>query len=248
MAGVSRASYPPEPALTGRDLDLVNLVARFKQLTATHAHALLFDELSSRTPYDRALKRLVISGYLLRIERRLVGGSRGGSGQYVYALGRRGHWLTRDDGRYYPARHVDPHRLAIADAYLTVKQMERAGLLAILGYSTEPDSWTTVAGTAIRPDLFLDLAYSTGERRLVWLEVDLGSEGQRQLRGKLEAYWRAYDDVDAAQWPVWPQVIWAVADDERAKELTWLIGQLKREARALFEVTTLAKLSVSLLR
>ena len=66
------------------------------------------------------------------------------------------------------------------------------------------------------------------------------TEAQRQLKGKLEAYWRAYKECD---WPVFPLTVWVAVDDERANELRWLIGQGPDEAKELFTVVTLKTLA-----
>src|SRR3954447_17203603 len=126
--------------LAGRDRQIVQLIARFKQATSKQIHELLFSANASRTPADVALKRLTTRGYLHRIERRTVGGARGGSGQYVYALGRRGFFMFFE-GRYSPARSVDYHALAILDSYIVLRRLELAGRLSIVGLSTEPDCW-----------------------------------------------------------------------------------------------------------
>lgn len=222
--------------LSGRDRHIVQLVARFKQVSSRQLHELLFTDIS-HTPADRALRRLTERGYLQRIERRMVGGSRGGSGQYVYALGRRGFYL-HFDGAYRPWRTVNYHALAIVDAFITLRRLERAGVLAVAGFSTEPDCWARIAGNELKPDMYIDLERA-GQRLKLWLEIDMGSEGQRQLREKLERYWRAYNDADVAEWPVFPRVLWVAVDEERAKELRWLVEQGPKDARPLFDVTAL---------
>jgi hypothetical protein len=178
---------------------------------------------------------------LRRIERRLVGGARGGSGQYVYELGRRGYFMFWE-GRYNPSRAVSHHSLAIADTYLALIALERSNELRIVGLATEPDCWATVGGVELKPDLRVDVDLPAGRRIYLWLEIDMGTESQKQLRGKLDAYWRAYSDADARQWPVFPRCIWIAVDEERATELRWLITQMPEQSRPLFSVTLLAQL------
>jgi hypothetical protein len=225
-------------SLTGRDRQIVALIARFKQASSRQVHELLFTGVSY-TPADRALKRLTDRGYLTRIERRTVGGSRGGSGQYVYGLGRRGYFMHYDGGSFRPGRVVNYHALAILDAYLVMVRKQRENRLDILGYSTEPDCWVKVAGDELKPDLFLELRRPTGNSIKLWLEIDMATEGQKQLRDKLARYWRVYQADELDEFPL---VLWVAIDDERAKELRWLIGQEKPEAQKLFRVTTLADL------
>lgn len=229
--GSSRAAHNLLP----RDLRVIQLVARFGQLSANHIRELLFSDVTA-APANRSLRRLTEAGYLHRIERRLVGGARGGSGQYVYELGNRGHYLLYE-GRYEPSRNVRFHALAIADTYVQLVRLERAGLIELVGLSTEPDCWYG----DVRPDMRVDLYRKRTESTLIrWIEVDMGTQSQRVLKDKLEAYWKAYSDAEADDWPEFPRIIFTVVDEPRAKELAWLIGQLKPERRELFIVTTFA--------
>lgn len=237
-----------ETPLGGRDLAIVQLVTRFRQLSSKQISLLVFDGLSAK-PCARALIRLTEAKFLRRIPRRMVGGALGGSGQYVYVLGRRGFGLSYE-GRYTPARLVNYHSYEVAEAFLTVKQLERAGHLTIAAYSTEPDSWAVVGGQELRPDLYLELVRPSGKAVKLFLEVDLATEAQRQIKGQLTAYRRAVnevehlvDDADYERWRVFPRVLWVAVDEERAKELRWLIGQEPEQYRELYDVTTTAGLS-----
>lgn len=216
--------------LSDRDRAIVAAVARFGQMSSKQIRALIFDDVSA-TPCDRALQRLARSHYLIRIEHRMVGGAKGGSGQYVYTLGRRGFYLF-NTGRFNPARTVNYHSLTIVDCYLTIRKLESAGVLDIKGYSAEPDCWVTVGGQELRPDLYIELDRRGLELR-AFLEIDMATEGQRKIREKLTAYWKAYNSADV---PVFPLVLFVAVDDERAKELAWMIEQ-GQEPR-LFRVVT----------
>src|SRR3954447_18081319 len=142
--------------LSGRDRLVVQLIARFKQASSRQVHELLFPGVSY-TPADRSLKRLTQAGYLTRIERRTVGGSRGGSGQYVYGLGRRGFYMHYD-GRFSPPRTANYHALEILNTYIALRRLELAGRLQILGLSTEPDCWVRIGGDELKPDLYVELS------------------------------------------------------------------------------------------
>ncbi|MFD6072776.1 replication-relaxation family protein, partial [Amycolatopsis lurida] len=78
MIAVGLASQLPE-----RDRKVVELVAKFRQMTRQQIQACLFCRNASATPLDRTLKRLVEQKHLARLAR-LVGGDRGGSAQYIY--------------------------------------------------------------------------------------------------------------------------------------------------------------------
>lgn len=116
---------------------MVELVARFRQLSAGHVHAALFADCASKTPCDRALKRLCGRGYLARLIRP-VGGDGGGSSQYVYQLGRAGWRLLGLQGTFWTARSVNLHSLAIADCFIQLRVAEQQGLLTVLLFDTEP--------------------------------------------------------------------------------------------------------------
>lgn len=230
----------PTPELPDRDRRIVTLIARFGQVTSNQLHALLFFD-TTKTPVDRALRRLVANSYLIRIEqRRLVGGARGGGGQYVYSLGRRGFFMFFE-GRYVPTRSVRYHSLAIVDVVVALRQLERAGRVSVIGMASEPDCWTVIGGQELKPDLLVELERSDRTLKL-FIEVDMGSEGQKQLRSKLERYWLAYNHADSSEWPEFPGVLWAAIDEERVRELRWVISQLPSDSQPLFQVVELSEL------
>lgn len=238
------------PDLAGRDAQVVQLVSRFHQLSSKHIQTLLFHDRASLTSCRIVLNRLVAGKWLHRIEHRMVGGARGGSGQYVYALGRRGFYL-RDDGDESPrrafnaARVVNYHALAVADAWVALKGLEREGVLSLTGLSTEPDCWTTIGHYDIRPDMLVQVRKG-GESARLWFEIDMGTEGQRQLKAKLQTYWDAFNIAGEHGWTRFPSVWWVACDDERARELRWLISQGHEDAQALFRVMTLKTLPENL--
>lgn len=232
--------------LTDRDRQIVLLVGRFKQVSSAHVRELLFATRKSNTPCDRTLKRLTERRYLARIERRNVGGSRGGSGQYVYQLGPHGHTLLRQ-GRYIPMRSINYHTLAIADTYLQLHRLQASGNISIRGVSNEPDCWMTIDRYELKPDMYVELEHQSrpGDGLKIWFEIDMGSEGQRQIKAKLERYWNAYGAAEDAGWDTYPLVMFAAIDEYRARELRWLIEQGPAEARALFRVVTIEELSTA---
>lgn len=220
-------------SLSDRDLDVLRLVARFKQVTSRQVSLLLFEG-TSYTPANRTLRRLTDANYLQRIERRVPGGSRGGSGQYVYSLGRRGFY-SFFTGRYQPARTVNYHALGIVDCFVVLRDMERDGIFVMRGMSAEPDCWQEVGGVHLKPDLLVDVEYSDGHRMMVFIEMDMATENQRQVRGRLDDYRIAWDEND--RFEQFPVVVWVGVDDERAIELSWLIEQ-GRYPEGMFLVAT----------
>lgn len=235
--------------LSERDAAIVKLVGRFGQLAAGHVRALVFHTNQSPTPVNRVLARLTANKVLARIERRLVGGTGGGSGQSVYQLGPKGHTFLRIERRYWPYRAVNYHMLAIADAYVALKEAERAGQLKVLNAATEPDTWHTVAGAELRPDMFADLGLVEKRQRVpLFIEVDMGTERQRQIKDKLDRYAHAWRHSDGSELEVFPLVLFLTPDDERTAELRYLIARQAEEVRPLFAVENLANFPANLLK
>lgn len=233
-----------------RDLTITQLVSRFGQLSSMHIQKLVFSNLKSHTPASRSLNRLVSQKYLARIERKIVGGSRGGSGQFVYQLGAEGHRMFRE-GRYNPARAINYHSLAIAGCYVGVVQLEQQGLLHIRGYTTEPDCHVTIkAGVReyqLKPDLYLELERQDGSNQLrVMVEIDMGTQGQRQIIDKFARYWGAHTAASDAEWPANQFVFFVAVDDHRAEELRWMLAKGSPEQRVIFRVYTLGSLLLQL--
>lgn len=242
MADLTRVlpSFTLSPMiLLDRDRQIVMSVGRFRQLASAHIRELHFSELASSEPLYRALNRLVERKYLARIERRMVGGSGAGSGQYVYQLGREGWRLYGHDKKYWAYRAIDYHTIGIADAYIELLTLERTGAIEILGYSTEPESWRTIGGVELRPDLFAEVGdVYQGRRWRLWLEIDMGTERQAKIREKLAAYWAAYTNSSETELNLFPRVVFLAPDAMRARELRYIIDDGPVAAQELFLVST----------
>jgi hypothetical protein len=146
------------------------------------------------------------------------------------------------DGAFRPSRNVNHHALEIVNCFIALVGLESEGRLRLVGVATEPDCWATVGGVELKPDLRVDYDRAGQGLSLLWLEVDLATEGQKQIRRKLDGYWRAYNDADVSAWPIFPRVLWVAIDDERVKELRWLVEQMPEQARPLFDVTSITGL------
>lgn len=220
--------------LLDRDRQIVLSVGRFGQLAAGHIRTMHFTG-SSDTPMYRALNRLVETKFLARLERRMIGGTGAGSGQYVYQLGRQGWALCGREGAYWPFRAVKLHSMAIADAYTALLEYEQKGRLRIDNFETEPDSHRKVGNVIVRPDLFIDIADIAKRRNLAfWVEIDMGTERQTQINDKLAGYLAA---LEAAETFV-PFVLFIAPDDERAAKLRYWIKQYGAEESKMFMVST----------
>lgn len=222
--------------VTVRDAEIIKLVSRFGMLPSGIIRELIFPESLSPTSCDRALKRLVEKKYLARVERRLIGGNGAGSGQYIYRLGTQGRRIAQTQGNYSRLSDIH-HTIAIAEAFIGVKRHERDGLLEVVGYATEPDSWATVAGAELRPDMHLEMAIPSKRMNVTFfVEVDLGTERQKQLKEKMSKYIHAWQHSDESDLETFPVVLFLVPDEERVKEVQWLIDREDEEFRDLFMV------------
>jgi hypothetical protein len=224
------------PKLSPRDGAVVELVGRFRLMTADQIRAVAFPAQVSKTPLDRVLLRLTRAGYLARLGR-LVGGFGGGSGQYVYQLGRTGWQLLGKGGAYRPLRVADLHTLTIAECFVQLHQLEVRGECTVISYQPEPASHLNVGGTALTPDAYVEFGVHSPRRKFaLWLEIDRDTENPETIRGKCVRYWRAYQ-----AWPreVFPYIVFVVPDPMRQGEIERVIAGGPEEARALFRVELL---------
>jgi hypothetical protein len=220
-------------ALSPRDALVVELVGRFRLVGAEQIRDVLFTTQSSKTPLDRALKRLTEAGYLARLGR-MVGGFGGGSGQYVYQLGRVGWRYLGKGGGYRPLRVIDHHTLQIAECFVLLKRLERSGELTVISYDADPASRRTVGDILLTPDAYAELGVlATRQKFAFWLEIDRDTENAETIRGKCVRYWRAFQ-----AWPgdVFPWVVFVVPDESRRRELERVIAGGPDEAQDLFRV------------
>jgi hypothetical protein len=232
----------PKPAaslrpLSEHEMQTLQLVGQFKQLTTFHVKAMLFPDNASDTTMYRALQYLV-DHKLLAATERLVASGRGGSGRYVYSLAPAGfHKLY--EGDYARARASDTlHTLAIADCAVVLRELERAGRLIVNELVAEPDCHRSVGGYSLHPDLYVQLERG-GVVRPFWFEVERSYKNPRRLDGKLQGYLGAYryGDLD-----VFPQILWIAMYPETAGKVRRQIAALPEPARQPFLVTTLDNL------
>lgn len=148
----------------------------------------------------RALRRLHKWGVVSRIARP-VGGYGGGSGEHIYLP-----TTSR-------TRTPDAHTLDISELYVRLREL-RPGIVF------DPEQWAyvQVGKQELKPDAYVD----TTDYRF-FVEVDRGSEWRPQLNQKMQRYTRAFNT-----WPdeVFPQVLWIVPDEDRARLMR---GVIKRQ-------------------
>jgi hypothetical protein len=225
----------PAVELSARDREVVELVAKFRQMTTGQIRDSLFADLASTTPLDRTLKRLVEQKHLSRLKR-LVGGDQGGSGQYVYQLGRAGWKLLNKSGAYWAPRAVNLHTLAIADCYIMLLQCG----LEVIQFITEPDCHRAVGDVLHTPDAYVELGDPAERVKYSYfLEVDRGTEHLDKIQDKCSRYWRAYQMWQGAYFPI---VLFVVPDRRRVREVERVLASGPPEATKLFTCSDSAAL------
>jgi hypothetical protein len=223
--------------LPPRDAQVVDLVGRFRLMAAEQIRVIIFPEQASKTPLNRTLKRLTDAGYLARLGH-IVGGFGGGSGQYVYQLGRAGWRHLEKDGTHRPLRVIDHHTLTIAECFVMLKQMERGEELTVLRYDADPVSRHTVKGILLTPDAHAEIGVRAIRKKFTfWLEIDLDTEGAEVIRGKCSRYWHAFQSWDG---DIFPYVVFVVPDARRRRQLERVIAGGPDEAQELFRVYELS--------
>ena len=178
----------------------------------------------------RLLKRLHDKDLVRRLDRR-IGGMRAGSSGHVYAVSPLGHRLLRSGTRKRwgePSLYFVNHTLAIAEvASQTYALAIQAGHAT--RFETEPAVWRryqdALTETWVKPDLYTVVV--SGEEELHWfVEVDLHTESLSRIERKCQAY-RNYFNTGAEQATtgVFPKVLWTAPDEQRATQLTSVLGQ-----------------------
>jgi hypothetical protein len=213
--------------LSQADAAVVRLVGQFKQLSSVHIQTACFADTSAMT-LSRHLNRLVLQKYLARVGRRSTS-VQGGSGAYVYQLAPRGWIFVQRDGRYWPYRAIDLHKLHCADIYIDLLNAERGGTLKIIRFGLE-----RAVSPVVRADIALALGVIETNKRIdLYIEVDLGTERPKRIEAKLNGYWDTYRRTPKDS--TFPAVIFVVPDTYRAKQIRTVIAKRYKDT-GLFQV------------
>lgn len=198
----------------------------------------------------RQLASLHRRGLIERLQRR-IGGIRAGSEGTVYRLTTRGSREIATHGGTTPTRvgrqpgeRFIRHILAVSELCVRVTEYTRIAKDAELAsYVAEPASWRHYLGShgerrIIKPDAAV--VTIGGEYEYRWLvEIDLATEGMTTIATKCEAYiayWRT--GTEQRDHGVFPQVLWVVPHEPRARQIERVIQRLTPEVRPLFAVAT----------
>lgn len=190
----------------------------------------------------RRLQRLSELRVVTRLHRQ-VGGIKGGSQGYTYALDVNGQRLAQTlqhqtVRRPAPSDLFVDHTLGVTEVYVQLRETTHVELLE---FETEPTCWRSFPGPAgrtvtLRPDAYL--AWAVGEWELsAFLEVDRATEHPGRIARKAEQYvryWRTGNEQRRNE--VFPTVLWLVTNKRRAEVLRAVLAD--HEAGPLSEVVT----------
>jgi hypothetical protein len=234
--------------LSNRERACLDDVARLGTATGRQLERLHYDPSESGRRIARLeLGRLADLGVLQRLTRR-IGGVRGGSRGFVYALGVTGQRIL------YPgrSRYREPwtpqpsylrHALNVTDLYVRLRETEGTGSFELVAYDGEPRCWRSFSGpggamATLKPDAYAVLYQGDFEDRF-FIEVDLGTEDGPRILAKAHTYlnyWRSGKEQESTG--IFPLVCWVTDTEQRREFLARIFEQLSEGEQALFTVTT----------
>lgn len=193
----------------------------------------------------RVLRSLTTRGFIGRLGRS-IGGKRGGSSGWVYALDIAGCRILNPDSTGRRRRPWTPglpfllHALAVTEVYVRLVEASRSGKLQLQRFVTEPKCWRRFAGPAgeivCKPDAYVVSHIGAFEDRW-FVEVDLGTESSSTLTRKLDVYralWQSGTEQAASG--IFPRVLWVMPSERRKDLLVNALGKQPAEAWQLFQV------------
>lgn len=251
--------------LTPRDLAIITSVRAWRFLTTAQIYALHFADHASYTSGIRActrvLARLRERRLLYRLDRP-VGGIGGGSTSYVWGVDAAGDRLLRadpDSGFTKRFRPYEPtplfldHTLAVADVYVRLEVLQRAGQLELIDVQPEPTSWRPFSWNGrhqiLKPDLYAITAHGDDEWHR-YIEVDRGTESIQTVLVDKKA--RAYEEyaatgTDHSILGIVPQVLWLMPETTRAHRFRQALDSTRGITSKLHRVITTPELETELL-
>lgn len=211
--------------LSDRDRAVVSTVSQLAQVDTAHIKALLFNNVT-RVRMDHRLRVLRDQKLIKKVGVRSTG-MKGGTPPAVYILGPKGWWYLRRQGDYPSVTAVREHTLHIADIFVRLVELDRAGGIKLL-----PDTQTEYVVDNMRVDLYADIALpAISKRRRYYLEVQEHARPDL-IKQKLNAHWAAFTTYTGASYP---EVAFVARDEYIKFRLNRLVPAHMRE---LFTVMT----------
>ena len=238
--------------LSERELAVIRSVSSYRYLTGHQIEQLHFQghatkDTAARTR-RRVLERLVAGRFLDQLPRQ-IGGVRGGSGAHVFALGTVGYRVVHGEARRSgtprdggPSTMFLAHTLAVAQVGIDLAAANGRTGIERVAVETEPECWRSyqrgLGGMeTLKPDLYAEIITSEFEDRW-FIEVDRATESLTAIRTKCQAYLDYYrTGIEQQRSNVFPQVLWSVPTDKRARQIEDVISRMKNVPDGLFTVT-----------
>ncbi|MCM3920626.1 replication-relaxation family protein [Frankia sp. AiPs1] len=232
-----------DATITPREREIVATVARVRVASGAQLVRLHLTGVSARQARG-VLSSMVARRLLGRLPRR-VGGVRAGSAGFVYTLDVAGQRLMTPERtrwqRPWPVGSLFlAHSLAVAELYVSLREAEAAGRLAVADFQAEPASWRGFPGpgggrVVLKPDARVTVRLGRWED--VWMvEADRATESLPTVKKKAELYVRYWQSGREGE--VFPRVLWLVPDEARRGQLLAVLGRLPADTWQLFTVAT----------
>lgn len=232
--------------LTETDHLVIDILAQVRMASGGQLNRLIWPTTpSGARACRRRLERLSDLRVVTRLHRQ-VGGVKGGSQGYTYALDVNGQRLaqTRTEQsvrRPAPSDLFVDHTLGVTEVYVILHE---APGVELLSFETEPSCWRQFTGRAgrtvnLRPDAYL--AWAIGEWEIsAFVEVDRSTEHPGRIARKAEQYvryWRTGAEQRTNE--VFPTVLWLANTGRRAEVLRAVLAE---QEAPLWEVLTMGEL------
>jgi hypothetical protein len=237
--------------LGGRDAAVVATVGLLRLVSSMQLERLHFADLPlshrARTR-RRVVKRLIDWRVLMPLERR-IGGVRAGSAGLVVCLDSAGLALANAAARTradelavrrptQPSVRLLTHTLGIAELYVQLREAERAGLLHLVSFTTEPACWSpNGVGGWLKPDAHL-VVETTEVADHWWYEHDEATESLPTIHRKLMAYLDFVRRGQLGPHGIVPRVLVSAPSEARCDAIRGGIAQLPEPASKLLRATT----------
>lgn len=248
MAMTLRELQIIEYQLTPRDRKILKLLRDTKSLFTYHIRRVCFTDSANPQAAARAtnrnLKKLKDLGLIDALVNRRIGGVRAGSASYIWYLTEQGNRLLDMNNKYpddkpkrtrfsEPADTTLGHRMAIAECYVQLTELEMQHELTIKEVLFEPRNWHYFdyqgKQEILKPDLTAVVSHHGYEYRFM-IEMDLGTESISTVISKCIRYHKyRQTGIEQAKNDIFPMVLWITKDESRKQKLEASIkDQLKK--------------------
>lgn len=229
--------------LTELDHQVIDTLAVVRMASGNQLNRLFWPTTPSGARVSRRrLKRLTDLRVLTRLHRQ-VGGIKGGSQGFTYALDVNGQRIAQSlhhntIRRPTPSDSFVDHTLAVTETCVVLRTQPR---IELLDFQPEPDCWRHYSGQAgrtvtLRPDAFASWAVGEWEFSS-FLEIDRATEHPGRIARKADhyvRYWRT--GTEQRTHGVFPTVLWLTPTEARAETLRRVLAG--HEAEGLCNVIT----------